>query len=373
MAIHSSVAPVRRILLTSIPKCGTHLMVAYLESMGFRRYRIDTLEYRVALAEQARLLRQGYDVPELKARIALEREKVVAQLRGVPTGALVADHFQFDPTLADSLRELGYVVLFMYRDPRDQLISYRNHVLREPGHKNYARFARNSLQQTLRELIIGAPAEIPGESNVTSVELLFSQFEPWFTAAGVYSLAFEHLVGAKGNGSRLRQLYEADHLCQLVAPEAADRVDDLVRAMFDEKHSLFVKGQIGVWRGLLDAENQRLFAELVAPGLSSFLERIEGGEPLGWDRFILDARNLRRAWRAAERDLAEMLALRSSAQSRLRALEKKLFEALQDSDKRLAVIRRFEARVANLEARLLEAERQTQKRSADSAEPAKSS
>lgn len=342
----------KKVFLTSIPKCGTHLLLAYLERLGCVRRRCDTGDYRKAVNEYRRLEEQAEvdalrgEIEQWRSRAAAGRARLLEVLRGAPDGVVVAEHCQFEPELHQALRELGYVILFMVRDPRDQVISYCNHVLRDTSHKNHLRFKRQPRQKTYRELLLGAPPEVEGESNVAPVSQLYRFFEGWLEAEGVLTVAFENLVGAKGNSSRLRQLYESDRIAALVEAGSEVQLDECVRAMFDEKHSLFVRGQAGVWRELFDRENKVVFETRCAPAVASYMQVLTRRDSPDWSRFSMDSNNLRRAWRLAERDLADALAARYAERTHVGELERRLEYTWADAEERLKVIRSLEARLA---------------------------
>ena len=341
----------KRVFLTSIPKCGTHLLLAFLQNLGWVRSRCDTTGYGKSLSEFLRLREQfgpehdDEEMRTLRAAVTSGRDQLLNHLRQVPPNGVVAEHCIYDEALLSALRELDYQVIFMMRDPRDQLISYRNHALREPGHKNFDRFKRQERQTTYRDLLAGSPSERDGESNIAPVTRVYSQFERWLDAPGVHVMAFEHLVGAKGNGSRLRQLFEADELARRIAPEPETDLDEGLRTMFDEKHTLFVRGQCGVWREEFGPEACQAFETLVRPGVQRYLDRIESS-PAALDLYSMDPRNLRRVWRMAERDLAAALAACYVARANVTNLERLLATAHADANERLKVIRRLESRLA---------------------------
>jgi hypothetical protein len=224
--------------------------------------------------------------------------------------------------------------------------------LRDKANKHLVRFTRQPKERTYLDLLRGSEAREKDEDKVTSVVELYQRFEGWLDSPGVRTVTFRHLVGARGGSSRLRQLYEADAIARLVAPEPTVDVDECARQMFNEKHSLFVKGQVDAWKEVFTEELNAVFERECRPKLARFMAHIAQNNPPGWESFAADPRSVRRAWWLAERDLADLIAERQEARVALMRLQKHVEHVEQDSQKRLSLIRDFERRLREMDARL---------------------
>ena len=291
----------RKVVVTSVPKCGTHLLLSLLYRMGFQRFDPEDIHYRKAVFKS---LAEGVPLAEVseQAAVVQAREQMLQKIDAMPDDSVVAHHFPFDQILADAFSARGMPVLFMIRDPRAQVVSYRTHVLRDPHNKHLRRFESVPENVVYRWLLDGAAAEESPSDAVTGVVTLYRRFDGWLAHDGTEVIAFNHLVGPKGGGSRVRQLAELEKILFNLHSDFREDADENLRLMFSEKHSLFSVGQAEGWRRKLDKENREVFEREVRPRLIDYMAHLEAGFPSEWDAGEAQAELVRRAHLLAERD-----------------------------------------------------------------------
>lgn len=347
----------RRVFVTSIPKCGTHLLMGFLAALGFRRHVPDDAAYRAAWGNYTRLkglfgdATDPKEMSELDAQVRAGRQKLVDDLAKASPACLVGHHYSYDPQLLQALVDLDYAIVFMVRDPRDQMISFRNHVLRDQASDQYSRFSRQSAEQTYLDLLYGAPADPKLGVPVTSIVDLYGSFQGWLESPVVHSLAFGHLIGPKGDGLRLRQLYEADRLLARTGYSPQTDPDEELRLMFNPKHSLFVAGRSGQWREEFSPELVHKFEVECGLKLATYMRFLDDECPAGWDDYCGAAHTLRRAFWLAERDLADALSELANLRRETQHLGGMVQRIESDSQHRLALIHRLNTELALLRAR----------------------
>jgi len=97
-----------KILFTSIPKCGTHLLLKYL----------DHLQFPCAGPHSA----TSYDAGMLR------------YVQKMPENTYTAFHYPWTEALSNVIRERRIKVVFLYRDPRAQVASRLHFLRRSPEH-----------------------------------------------------------------------------------------------------------------------------------------------------------------------------------------------------------------------------------------------
>src|SRR5262249_55254434 len=121
-----------RVFLVSYPKAGTHLVRGLLDGLPDMRYSGVHLQVE----------RLGHAPGSSPVPPASSRRKIERRLRGVRDGQYVSAHLGYAPFVAELLGELGYVTLFVVRDPRDVAVSYAKWAARIPAHHMRPHFTR---------------------------------------------------------------------------------------------------------------------------------------------------------------------------------------------------------------------------------------
>ena len=315
--------PDNRLFITSIPKCGTHLLLSLIYRLGFERFDPEDLPYRQALFGE--LSKTGdIDKAVESAVVGRERALLLGRLDSMPANSVVAHHFPYDPHLAAALKRRKIVSFFMIRDPRDQIISYRNHVLKDPQNKHLRRFESSSPSECYQSLISGSEPLCGLDDSVTSITEQYNRFHGWLSDENTSVICFRHLVGPKGGGTRVRQLVELDRIVARMNANLLKDIDESMRLMFSPKHSLFSKGQIDVWKSEFDEQTKRVFEETARPDLENYFRLLEPAYPTGYEEALLNVRYLRRALLLADRDCSESFRDNIMLQERADLLEKRL-------------------------------------------------
>lgn len=157
---------------------------------------------------------------------------------------------------------------FIYRDPRDQVVSLANWVIKIesaiPGHHNVPK-----LEDLITTLIYGCDGAFWTKSvpPYRTVEQLYRLFMPWMNHKQVYIATFEKLVGPQGGGSLELQLQEikniAKHMGKNITDEVAKEISKKIFGYtegFDSR--TFFEGQIGSWKKYFTDKHKREFKEV---------------------------------------------------------------------------------------------------------------
>lgn len=245
-----------KILFTSIPKCGTHLLLNYLRKVGFK-----------------------HAGPYAEIHWRDEFMNYVQNLR---PGHCSSWHYRWSQELSDIIRDCGVKVVFLYRDPRAQLVSLMHFIMKTPDHPWHDYLAKHldSPAERLRRIIEGFSFEelpllrrkdietgdlsddAPGvrERKYGGVREEYLLYENWLHERSCFRVKFEDIVGPEGGGSAERQLEVVTELMAFTGVCNDVREPQVVaKALFDKGTATFRKGQIDSWRDDFTPELYELF------------------------------------------------------------------------------------------------------------------
>ncbi len=232
---------VKKIIDISIPKCGTRLLRKCVESLtGSKHISTGTL--------------LPHTVPRSLYILSNEELRVASKF---PDNRIWATHLQYNETNSVFLSTLNnYALIFMIRDPRDQLISFIYHMRRYP--KTYPQAKGMTTSDLIFDLIkhsTSAQNHPPSEG----INDLYERYLQWIGTKDILTIQFEDLVGLKGGGSLEKQLNAiisiADHIGLQIGLSKAKKI---ASSLFGETET-FRKGQIGSWKKHFNAEHKKAF------------------------------------------------------------------------------------------------------------------
>lgn len=209
----------RLIFAVSIPKCGTHL-----------------LDKCLMLLTKKKSFYSGVCNSITQEKIAID-----------PNKFFLKSHHSICTE-----KELAFITLhnmlgvFIYRDPRDQIISLIWYVKKTPSHPNYRYF----IDKTFDELIYVCIDALPETYNDRL---------RWIDSQSVYTTTFEKLIGSKGGGSDNLQYRELINIAShLKIKLADDEIRAIMKKLFGGTWS-FREGKIGAWKQHFTEDHKKYF------------------------------------------------------------------------------------------------------------------
>lgn len=151
------------------------------------------------------------------------------------------------------LNNKGCKLVFLYRDPRDQVVSWVKYINsvpldRHPDINMYFFYQKIGFDDALLNRINGIAGYYGG-------------FLGWIGRPSVYSTKFEDLVGPLGGGSEERQVIEIMNIARHIGyPVTLDRAKIIANSLFGGTGT-FMRGQIGTWKKTFNAIHKQLFKE----------------------------------------------------------------------------------------------------------------
>lgn len=238
------------VLCNSFPKSGTHLLSEVLMDIKAGQYWNDMLS-----------------VQSLSGVMNTERH-INWKLSSAPKGSVVRCHLSDQEPIRRIIDKYVKAHFFIYRDPRDIVVSHANWVTKEPRiflNKYYVGYLK-SFSQRIQASIEGVSIGDQAFNNVSnpSVGKDFERWEGWVTDPGVTAVKFEDLVGTRGGGdeeirfTQIKKIYEAlgktlpPNFREIHASESADPT---------KSHTFRkgLKGGIGSWREHFTDLHKELF------------------------------------------------------------------------------------------------------------------
>lgn len=229
----------------SFPKSGTHLLTQVLASFTRLGPAIDSGLPPVLTFEGD----SGRERPLAAVRADLAR---------LLPGDIAYGHLHARPEIVHALCRAGVAPYFIYRDPRDVVVSHVFYVTdinsRHVHHDYYINELRN-FDQRLEVSILGRP-EL--DHPFPDIRVRFEPFLPWLERTEVLALRYEDLLqDASGQLARI-----FDHAVRggfIYRGERAAAIETLSQGIQPQESPTFRSGKAGGWRQHFTPAHKQLF------------------------------------------------------------------------------------------------------------------
>jgi hypothetical protein len=238
----------------SFPKSGTHLLDQIL--LGFSR-----------VAPYTKRLHSFYAEYEGESGRKRSPEQALAWLDSLSPCDIASAHLFARPEAVERVCSPGFVPYFIFRDPRDVVVSHVFYVT-----DMEARHVHHEYYQTLPDFnarlnvsILGRPETNTHPEHSRRVEFpniagRFAPYLDWLDRKEVLSIHFEDLINDRA--SALTQIM--DHLLARVPLQVHRQlILDSLESSINPKHSpTFRSGKTGEWRKHFTEEHKKLFKDV---------------------------------------------------------------------------------------------------------------
>lgn len=236
------------IVVNSLPKSGTHLLLQITKALPNTRY----------------LGRFVATTPSLTLRERSEEDLAKRINRVLPCETLGA-HLHYSKSTAEAVGQINALHLFIYRDPRDVIASEAHYLAKmNRWHRMHSAFkVKTDIRSRFQLAIDGVDARYP-EANKRLLP-----YAGWLTDPDVIAIRYEDLAGPCQR-AEIGRIVEAWRDRRGKATGVDGLVSILHNAIDPHKSHTFREGGTGKWRrGLTDAESDQVSSSLY-PSLAAF-------------------------------------------------------------------------------------------------------
>ena len=228
------------------PKSGSHLLLQVLN--GFTRI----MPYRYVDANPIRTVKY-----EGGRR---DQDEILADLRTQPPGVIRWGYVDATPQIASFLTRSGRVNFFIYRDPRDLLVSqvfFATDMHEEHGmHDHYQSLP--DFGERLKVAITGIDRD---GLYMVSVKQRYEGVFQWLDQKNIMCLRFEDLINHR-DATLASMLDEVEKTGYRIPTPREKALSVLVEAIQPKKSRTFRSGKTGGWHEFFTAEHKELFKDV---------------------------------------------------------------------------------------------------------------
>ena len=230
----------------SKPKSGSHLLLQILN--GFTRI----MPYKYVDADPIRTVRKDGG--------RRTEDKILADLRAVPKGVIGWGYVDATPENASYLTRDGRVNYFIYRDPRDMLVSqvfFATDMYEEHGMHAYYK----SLPDFGERLKVAITGIDRNGLYMVSVKQRYESVFQWLEQKNVLCIRFEDLIDNR-EAALNAMLDEVEKTGYKIPVPREKALSVLVGAIQPKKSHTFRSGKTGGWREYFTEEHKKLFKDI---------------------------------------------------------------------------------------------------------------
>lgn len=254
-----------KIVANSLPKSGTHLLIRFLELLGFTENHpglgggmikpSHRNPIRAYFTNKKRCLNQekncfSIDLDNKDNKI--KSEYLDKYLNSIKDDFFIMGHLPYSDELDKYIKAHNFKFLYIIRDPRAVLLSYYNHQHKDPTYPFYYYFKDKTVKETYKDILNGMQV-----NNVTLSPLKdrVANSQGWLNSENVMGIKFEELIGPKGGGDYNIQIETIKRaLAFLEIDKTPEEIKEIADKVFFPKSETFHKGQIDSWKEEFDED-----------------------------------------------------------------------------------------------------------------------
>jgi len=230
----------------SKPKSGSHLLLQILN--GFTRI----MPYKYVEADPIRTIE--------KEGGRKKEEEILSELKSVPRGVIGWGYLEATPENVAFLCQPDRVNYFIYRDPRDMLVSqvfFATDMQEEHGMHEYY----NSLSDFNERLKVAITGIDRDGLHMVSVKQRYEGVFQWLEQKNVMCIRFEDLIDNR-DATLNAMLDEVESTGYKMPTPREKALRVLVDAIQPKKSHTFRSGKTGGWKQYFTDEHKKLFTDV---------------------------------------------------------------------------------------------------------------
>ncbi len=233
----------KQIIQISIPKSGTYLLSKCISALTGKK----------SVPKE----KNQKKVPQLSYTPSIDNFYTMINL---PIDQFLRCHLYYSKERVDILNDEKFIKFFIYRDPRDQVVSFAFYMLKEK--KIWPKASKMSFDDLLLNIITKSSVFGDTPPNVKGITQLYEAYLPWIATKDILTIRFEDLVGEDGDGIRETQV---NNIKKIAVHLGIDLPSEAINSIADNLFggtTTFRKGKIGAWKKYFKPEHINAFKEI---------------------------------------------------------------------------------------------------------------
>jgi len=270
-----------KIIVISIPKCGTWMLSKYVRLLTDKKNAIHRFTAEKIFRKYEAIpenFHKECDLPKAPEDsfhfFTPSKEILLKCINELKEDEYLIGHLVYNKGFENVLRKNNFKILFIIRDPRDQIISrifYNKKLINDFSGLQRLSFddlltgyiGSNDLQK-FSDLFTShiCYKDEPKEKYISNISQFYNAFLSWMDSDICYTVKFENLVGPQGGGTRQSQLQELEKIAQHLGYETnQEKIKEIAKKLFGQT-TTFNDGQIKKWKKHFRQSHKNNFKEV---------------------------------------------------------------------------------------------------------------
>ena len=194
---------------------------------------------------------------EVSGRFSAE-EVLLERLTRVKPRDVVSGHLPATPSIIRRVTRPDFLAYFIYRDPRDVVISHAFYATDKAGNWKRSMYQHLPMEERIRLEITGFRDD---RIEYPDIRKRFDDFDGWFGQTGILTIRFEELIHARWQTLGRIAGHFLQRVDTLPMPEN-DIVKILEKCIEPERSPTFRSGKTGGWKQHFTNEHKSLFKDV---------------------------------------------------------------------------------------------------------------
>jgi len=229
----------------AMPKSGSHLIIQVLQG----------------LTRIGPFVNPGFPpVNRTEDNLDLSLEAVLQEINSMLAGDIRYGYIHAEPSFVGAITGVGRATIFVYRDPRDMVVSHVFYATEMfPGHgmHRYYKKKLSSMEERSNAAILGVN---DGDVEMRGVRSRYEGYLGWLEQPEVLCLKFEDLILDQEKAFQVILDYLTKCGASLKIP-VESQIASLRAAVTPHRSGTFRRGQPGNWREYFTNRNKELFKQ----------------------------------------------------------------------------------------------------------------
>lgn len=220
------------ILVNSIPKSGTHLIMKCIELL--------TQKECIWIGDAIR--ETYYNHKFLNSLTGADIREIEYSFNSLSDEVFLYSHMRYSDNFNSVITNRNYKVFFIYRDPRAQAVSWARWQISHNKNRGL------DIDQALMSIIQDKRMYEGDWKNINGIRDLYEAYLPWRVNPKIFAIRFEDLVGPCGGGDFEKQFKTVEDIAKYLELDLTkESLNDICLELFGGTVT-FNDGQIDGWK-----------------------------------------------------------------------------------------------------------------------------